>query len=197
MKSYKMKIFASPFIVFFSVSMGPLKNISAAQITPEINQTPIIQVTPNTTEELNEGYRVVREKKVGRLNVIEFLDKNKNVKLRLEHKYSRSVVGGLDHFSVQNIKQKGKYFLLTKLEEQKVSKDLYRKTGRERNTVSDLYVYDANGKIVFEKQSVPYQKLETVSDDGEKVACIVEAPDLIEEVDPPVLSNPPKAELFV
>ena len=84
----------------------------------------------------------------GGIVAVAFLDENNNVKLKHERYFKKNKVNGLRHISKKVIVKCSNYFLITKYEEQQLSKNEYRQTGRTISETNDLAVYDEAGKVV-------------------------------------------------
>lgn len=184
-------------------SIGLTATLNTNSAKPPAIQTPLGQpVSGGITETSKEEHfsRIIQDVNGG-VHGVEFLDKEKKVRLKHEIEYRDSIVNGLKHWSGTEVEKIGTFFLVTKFEKQAKPLAIYRATGFSVTTTNDVYAYDEDGNVVFEKHGVPY-KVSWVSDNGKAIVCFAESPSDYYEDNPPkfdktVEANPPHGGIYV
>jgi len=116
------------------------------------------------------------------IKAVEFLDKGEKVKLKIESKlfkYDRNKekIEGTEIIQSKN----KKFIVITKITSKKSTPEYAYKTGWERRETNIISLYDENGNKIMEKEKVDCRAI-AISEDGKKILCFRQNPDLIEAV---------------
>ena len=182
----KNRIRSLVFVLSFFVFSSSFSFADTSQVI--IVETPTVDSMehPNNREIVNVN---------GHFRGVDFLDKDKNVKMHLMTEVNSPTNG---HVKGQDIRKLLNYYLVTKYDHQYVPDEVFKKTGREVVNSNDIFVYNSNGDLIFQKNGV-CNSLDAISANGKFVACVLEAPvwDESDVVDNSVLKNPPMAEIYI